>query len=128
VAEEEPMRLLYVLDCVDADALGEFWAAALGFQRDEYHPPYVQVQDPAGRLPALLLQQVPEPKAGKNRMHLDIQVDDPVAEVDRLCGLGARVVEPAHDDNGYLTTILADPQGNEFCVIKPPRPVDQPGG
>jgi predicted enzyme related to lactoylglutathione lyase len=114
------MRLLYVLDCVDADALAEFWAAALGLRRGRFHPPYVRLTDPDERWPNLLLQQVPEPKAGKNRMHLDIQVADVQPEVDRLCGLGARIVSPPHDDAGYLTAVLADPQGNEFCVIRPP--------
>jgi Glyoxalase-like domain len=42
------------------------------------------------------------------------------AEVERLTALGASIIEPAHDDGGFLTAILVDPQGNEFCVIKPP--------
>jgi len=113
------MRLLYVLDCADADALADFWAAALGFTRGRFRPPYVRLRDPHGRWPDLLLQQVPEPKAGKNRMHLDIQVTDVAPEVARLRALGATEVQPAHDDGGYLTAILADPQGNEFCVIRP---------
>jgi predicted enzyme related to lactoylglutathione lyase len=78
------------------------------------------VYDPTGRWPDLLLQQVPEPKAGKNRMHLDVQSLDVAADVERLCALGAIVVSPAHDDQGFLTAVLADPQGNEFCVIRPP--------
>jgi predicted enzyme related to lactoylglutathione lyase len=114
------MRLLYVLDCADADALADFWAAALGLRRGPFHPPYVRLTDPQERWPSLLLQQVPEPKSGKNRMHLDMQVADLPAEVDRLCGLGAQVLSPAHDDAGFVTAILADPQGNEFCVIRPP--------
>jgi predicted enzyme related to lactoylglutathione lyase len=117
----ELMRLLVVLDCVDADALADFWASALGFRRDAFDPPYVRLIDPKERWPNLLLQQVPEPKTGKNRMHLDIQVADVQAEVDRLTALGACVVDPPHDDAGFLTAILADPQGNEFCVIRPPQ-------
>jgi predicted enzyme related to lactoylglutathione lyase len=54
-------------------------------------------------------------------MDLDIQVADVQAEADRLTALGARVVDPPHDDAGFLTTVLADPQGNEFCVIRPPE-------
>jgi hypothetical protein len=73
--------------------------------------------------PNLLLQQVPEAKRGKNRMHLDIQVLELAPELSRLSGLGARVVWPPHDDNGFLTAVLADPEANEFCVIVPP-----PGG
>jgi predicted enzyme related to lactoylglutathione lyase len=116
-----PVRLLVVLDCVDADALADFWAAALGFRRGSFHPPYVRLVDPQDRWPNVLLQQVPEPKSGKNRMHLDIQVTDVDVEVERLVALGARVVDPPHDDAGFVTAILADPQDNEFCVIKPPE-------
>jgi predicted enzyme related to lactoylglutathione lyase len=53
-------------------------------------------------------------------MHLDLQVADVAAEVGRLTALGATVIDPAHDDDGFLTAVLADPQGNEFCVIRPP--------
>jgi len=114
------MRLVIVLDCVDADALAEFWVAALGYRRDPFEAPYARLSDPAGRWPDLLLQQVPEPRNGKNRMHLDLQVRDVAGEVDRLVAAGASVLAPAHDDDGFLTAILADPQGNEFCVIRPP--------
>jgi predicted enzyme related to lactoylglutathione lyase len=115
------VRLLIVLDCADADTLADFWAAALGFQRGRFHAPYVRLVDPNERWPNLLLQQVPEPKSGKNRMHLDIQTLDVDTEVERLCALGARVVVSPHDDAGFLTAILADPQDNEFCVISPPE-------
>ena len=114
------MRLVVVLDCVDADALADFWASALGFRRGSFESPYVRLVDPIRRWPDLLLQQVPERKSLKNRMHLDLQVTDVDAEVDRLVAAGARVIDPAHDDGGLMTAILADPQGNEFCVIRPP--------
>jgi predicted enzyme related to lactoylglutathione lyase len=115
------VRLLIVLDCADADTLADFWASALGFRRGRLHAPYVRLVDPNERWPDLLLQQVPEPKAGKNRMHLDIQTLDVGVEIERLRALGARVVVPPHDDAGFLTAVLADPQGNEFCVISPPE-------
>jgi predicted enzyme related to lactoylglutathione lyase len=114
------MRLVVVLDCIDADALANFWSSALGFRRGTFHPPYVRLVDPNERWPNLLLQQVPEPKSGKNRMHLDIQVADVDLEVERLLALGAGLIDPPHDDAGFLTAILTDPQGNEFCLIKPP--------
>ncbi|HEY5887907.1 MAG TPA: VOC family protein, partial [Acidimicrobiales bacterium] len=70
-----------------------------------------------GRGPKLLLQAVPEAKAGKNRMHLDIDVVDIGAEAARLEALGARRVAAdamhEHDSNWIL---MADPEGNEFCV------------
>jgi predicted enzyme related to lactoylglutathione lyase len=114
------MRLVMVLDCADADALADFWAAALGYRRGPFGAPYVRLTDPGGRWPDLLLQQVPERRSGKNRMHLDMQVRDADAEAGRLTALGATILHPAHDDEGFLTTVLADPEGNEFCVIRPP--------
>jgi len=114
------MRLVIVLDCVAADTLADFWTTALGYRRGPFDRPYVRLTDPSGRWPDLLLQQVPERKSGKNRMHLDLQVFDVGAEVERLVAAGASVVDPAHDDEGFLTAVLADPQGNEFCVIRPP--------
>jgi hypothetical protein len=114
------LRILFVLDCADADSLADFWAAALGYRRSRFHPPYVQLVDPARREPVLLLQQVPEPKSGKNRMHLDIQAAEMAPELNRLTALGATVLVQPHDDAGFDTTILADPEGNEFCVIVPP--------
>ena len=88
------MRLLWVLDCADPDALADFWAAALRFDRRPYTPPYARVYDPSGRWPDLLLQRVPEAKAAKNRVHLDLQVLDAAPEVARLVALGARVLSP----------------------------------
>ena len=77
--------------------------------------------EPDGPGLRLWFQKVPEPKQGKNRMHLDIQVSEVQPELDRLLGLGATVVVPTHDDSGFVTTVLADPQGNEFCLIVPPQ-------
>jgi hypothetical protein len=115
------MRLVVVLDCADADALAGFWAVALGYERGPWGFPYVRLSDPTARWPDLLLQQVPEPKTVKNRMHLDLQVLDVEAEVDRLVAVGARIVQPAHDDDGFWTVVMVDPQGNEFCVLCPPE-------
>ncbi|HEY8453470.1 MAG: VOC family protein [Micromonosporaceae bacterium] len=110
------MRLLYVLDCADPEALAGFWSAALGFQPGRYHPPYLRLSDPSG--PAVAT--VPEPKSGKNRMHPDIQVRQLEPDLTRLRDLGATVLVPPHDDAGYPTTVLADPEGNEFCLVVPP--------
>jgi predicted enzyme related to lactoylglutathione lyase len=117
------MRINYVLDCSDADALADFWAAALGFERGDWRPPspYVSLTRPGTEQPEMLLQQVPEPKPGKNRMHLDLRVPDSETEVARLVTLGATIMVAPHDDDGHWTTVLADPEGNEFCVIVSPE-------
>jgi hypothetical protein len=99
-------------DCEDARALGAFWAAALGTDLDEdatSNKAYVEAAGWGG--PNLWFQQVPEAKAAKNRMHFDLRAPGPVAdEVARLEGLGARVLPE------YPGTVMADPEGNEFCV------------
>ena len=114
------MRINYVLDCADPDKLADFWAAALGLERSGSGPPYVSLREPGTGRPELLLQQVPEPRQGKNRMHPDLRVTDGAAEVARLAGLGATVLRGPFDDEGHLTTVMADPEGNEFCVIVSP--------
>ncbi len=78
-----------VLDCVDPARLAEFWSAALGYVNVGTAGSYVALIDPDGVGPKLLLQQVPEAKTVKNRMHLDIQSNDIRAEARRLEQLGA---------------------------------------
>ncbi|MGI5164214.1 VOC family protein [Spirillospora sp. CA-253888] len=111
------MRLVCTLDCSEPDQLADFWAAVLDYRPGPYDPPYLGLDDPKGEGPRLLLQRVPEPKMGKNRMHLDLWISDMDAEVERVTGLGARVLRGPFDDSGTLTTVLADPEGNEFCLI-----------
>ncbi|MFC4560951.1 VOC family protein [Nocardiopsis mangrovi] len=112
------MRLVYVLDTNDLRLAGEFWTAALGFEPvDVPNRPYLELKDPNGRWPDLLLQEVPEPKTGKNRMHLDMVVPDLHAEVPRLLALGAVHREGPVEEAHHRVVVLADPEGNEFCVI-----------
>ncbi|TDC48742.1 VOC family protein [Actinomadura sp. KC345] len=115
------MELVFVLDCHDPEALAGFWAAALGYDRGEFEPPYVALTDPSGKRPRLLLQRVPEPKAAKNRMHPDLRITDMHAELSRVMALGATIVRGPFVDDGWPTTVLADPEGNEFCLIAPPE-------
>ena len=70
-----------------------------------------------GNAPPLVLQGVPEPKSGKNRMHLDIVVDEIEPEVERLRGLGAhRLDEGIREFGGTQWVRMSDPEYNEFCV------------
>jgi predicted enzyme related to lactoylglutathione lyase len=106
-----------VLDCRDPDGQAAFWAAALGYERFGAAGPYRSIVDPEGIAPKLILQGVEEPKVHKNRMHLDLQVDDIEAEANRLVGLGARrLVDDAIAEHGARWIVMADPEGNEFCV------------
>src|SRR4051812_39850380 len=113
----EGNSIALVLDCKDPSTLAKFWAPALG---------YVEVGDvenftlllPDG-VPGfeLLLQRVPEDKAGKNRMHLDIHTADIEAEAARLAALGAsRLAGDQVSEHGHSWVLMADPEGNEFCV------------
>jgi predicted enzyme related to lactoylglutathione lyase len=104
----------FVLDCADPAALTGFWAAALGWRHVGSAGPYAMLAAPDGR--KLLLQQVSEPKVAKNRMHLDLHVDDIEAEATRLEGLGARRLADVQQQLESTWIVMADPEGNEFCV------------
>ncbi len=111
-----------VIDCADHEVVVPFWEAALGWERHDVNEQYVSLVPPADQrlgdgpwpLP-LLFQKVPEPKIGKNRVHLDWRSVDRASEVARLVGLGA--TEGPTRSLGSLTwTVMEDPEGNEFCV------------
>ena len=106
-----------VLDCADPKRLAEFWCAALDY-REYYAEANLAVLVPKrGSASPLLLQGVPEPKVGKNRMHVDIVVDDVEAEVHRLQTLGAsRIDEIVQSFGGTRWVRMSDPEQNEFCV------------
>jgi hypothetical protein len=106
-----------VIDCNDFDTMSAFWAEALHYvPRDPAEPDWVILRDPNGANVNVSLQQVPETASEKNRLHFDLYSPDQAGEVERLIGIGAtrhpRVPEPGED-----FVVLADPEGNLFCVI-----------
>ena len=117
-----------VLNCRHAAELARFWQAALGWRIRPYDEaevarlaargltpetdPMVAIDSPDGSL-VFFLQEVPEPKAVQNRMHVDVRLRDP-AHLDELLRLGATVIS----EHGNRR-ILADPEGNEFCATYP---------
>jgi predicted enzyme related to lactoylglutathione lyase len=115
-------------DAADARRLAGFWGAALGFDLDEDSDEEgAYLADPSGRTRGIFFQRVPESKHAKNRVHLDLRPSGSMREeVERLRGLGAtgdEVVEiPASAVDGQSTfwTVMADPEGNEFCVLRGP--------
>ena len=110
-------KLGLVLDCADPDKLAGFWSEAIGYTTLGGAGSYVLLVDEAGEQPKLLLQRVSEPKAGKNRLHFDIETPHVDAEVERLEALGAvRLVDDAIEEHGNRWVVMADPEGNEFCV------------
>jgi hypothetical protein len=113
--------LTVVVDCADPRRQAGFWSEALACDVAERNSDEFEVSDPAGVAAPLYFMKVPEPRVGKNRLHLDVVTDGPMApEVDRLVGLGARLVEVRRDpdtlDNPDTWTVLEDPEGNVFCV------------
>jgi hypothetical protein len=106
-----------VLDCADPRGLAPFWREALGY-RELYTDATLVVLVPVeGTAPPLLLQGVPEAKTVKNRMHLDIVVDDIDGEVTRLQGIGARRIDEVVQSFGGTRWVrMSDPEQNEFCV------------
>ncbi|WP_055585018.1 VOC family protein [Peterkaempfera griseoplana] len=106
------------IDCADAYALGSFWAEVLGASlADDDNPgdPEALVRAPGV---GLLFITVPEHKTVKNRVHLDLQPQDRTRdeEVERLLSLGAVLVADHRRPDGTGWAVLADPEGNEFCV------------
>jgi predicted enzyme related to lactoylglutathione lyase len=110
-----------VVDCADPERVAEFWGAALGWdvQREgEYFWMSASGEPGDGGL-ILVFVPVPEPKTVKNRVHIDVSprgCDQP-EEVERLLGLGARHVDVGQGDD-VPWVVLADPEGNEFCVLR----------
>ena len=95
------------------------WQAALGYERRPARGPFVVLTPPAGDArPAVVIQQVDAIGPGKNPVHLDLRVDDVVAEVARLRALGATVEWTIDEtaDGGSRWTTMSDPQGTLFCV------------
>lgn len=112
------MELHLVLDCADPAGLAPFWAKTLDFEVLWSVPPYVGL----GRADAplmLLLQQVPEAKSVKNRMHIDIPAADIETKVTELVAAGATRLDEGVSELGPARWVrMADPQGNEFCVCR----------
>jgi hypothetical protein len=108
-------------DSTDPRGTADFWEAALGWRRTLDHEDEVVLEPPAGSpedgvSPDILFLRVPEGKAVKNRLHLDLRPDDQAAEVARLEALGARRVDVGQQDPSWV--VLADPEGNELCVLR----------
>ena len=113
----------FTMDAADPQRLADFWQAALGYRKREGSHAAVTLSDPGdARVPNhMTFQRVPEPKVAKHRFHIDLFTGDPAVAVAELVGLGATVLtEPDYSNDGHLgfhATVLADPEGGEFCVV-----------
>lgn len=145
-----PVRFQLVIDCTDPDRLARFWAAALGYElapppagfstwddfyrdlgvpEEELGVGADRISDPQGHGPRIWFQVVPDTKAVKNRLHLDIHASgertDPIkarrqrvdAEAKRLAGLGATVTGSLSQEGlDHYAVAMKDPEGNEFDI------------
>lgn len=111
------------IDCNDLDEMVRFWSALLSYEvlaRDETE---ALLAPSESARPRLFFQKVPEPRRGKNRLHIDLDVGEDdlepaLAEAERL---GARRVESFVVGDGYGWWVLADPEGNLFCIARLPE-------
>jgi len=103
------------IDCHDAPRLARFWAEVLDWQIVYEDPEEIIIGAGASALPGIVFLTVPEDKTVKNRLHLDLRPDDRDAEVERLLALGATRTDVGQGDETWV--VMADPEGNEFCVL-----------
>jgi predicted enzyme related to lactoylglutathione lyase len=116
------LRVNYIdIDCADPYALAAFWSRVLGYPRhpdDDPGDDETELIAPPGAGPSLLFQRVPEAKSAKNRLHLDLRSPEgnQTAEIDRMLALGASMVDDRRTVRPGGWAVLADPEGNEFCI------------
>ena len=109
---------MITIDAREPRTVAEFWASALGWRVVEEEDQIVSIAPSDASWPTIDVVQVPEGKTVKNRLHLDLRADGSTAqeEVDRLLSLGARRADVGQGAD-VTWTVLADPEGNEFCVL-----------
>jgi hypothetical protein len=108
-----------ILDSPEPARLAPFWEHLLGWTRVAEGADCVELEAPDGG-PRLAVFRAPDPKIVKNRMHLDLIPDDQEAEVRRALALGARRVDIGQGEH-TAQVVLADPEGNEFCILRTKR-------
>jgi catechol 2,3-dioxygenase-like lactoylglutathione lyase family enzyme len=105
-----------VVDATDPARLSRWWAEVLGYRVIDENANEVMVGSGEPASPVLYFVRAAEAKAGKNRLHIDLTPDDRNAEVERLLDMGARHVDIGQGEPSWV--VLADPEGNEFCVLR----------
>jgi predicted enzyme related to lactoylglutathione lyase len=110
------------IDCHEPHQLAQFWRDALGWRITSVDPEEVVLEPPAGSpeegiVPDIVFLLTPDQKSTKNRLHLDLRPADQGAEVERLVKLGATRVDIGQSSE-CTWVVLADPEGNEFCILR----------
>ena len=104
-----------IVHSADPVALGQWWATALGWVVVHSSDDEFEIRPEPDRLPGLDFVRLDEAKTAKSRLHLDFRPDDQAAEVARLEALGAKRVDIGQGEQSWV--VMADPEGNEFCVL-----------
>jgi len=119
--QSEGVGALYaiVMDVNDLETCGKFWSQVLGTDILYQDERYLRLGH-KGERPTLLLQRVPERHKEKNRVHIDLEVAELDAAVSRVQELGGRKLRPVNE-YGIEWVVMADPDGNEFCLVKHSR-------
>ncbi|MHB8456621.1 MAG: VOC family protein [Acidimicrobiales bacterium] len=107
------------MDARDPTELGRWWQEALDWVVVDDDPHVFEIRPAEDRTPGLLFIAVSERKTVKNRLHLDLRPDDQGREVERLLSLGATRADVGQGEQPWV--VLADPEGNEFCVLSSRR-------
>lgn len=112
------------IDCRDPQTMAEFWRQVLDYRVFETaeDESWIAIAGDEGSGPLLVFQEVPEEKVVKNRLHIDVSPRDREqdAEVERIVALGARHIDIGQGEQTWV--VLADIEGNEFCVLRTRRP------
>ncbi|MFJ8857650.1 VOC family protein [Streptomyces sp. NPDC102451] len=104
------------VDCVDVERVARFWSVLLDRPQGPTRPGWVYLGSVDDPQPRLVFQPVTEPKQGKVRLHLDVNVDDIDRGITQVVALGGRSTGERHDYDEGVVVVMADPEGNEFCL------------
>jgi predicted enzyme related to lactoylglutathione lyase len=113
---DAPRLIAVTIDCVDLEGMLAFWSELLGVEA-QLEEPFGFIQPPAGRTAAVWLQRVPEARVGKNRLHIDLVVQDLPALERRIEEMGGSIGE-MHEWHGFSWRACLDPEGNVFDVMQ----------
>lgn len=104
------------IDCLDPHLVAQFWSGLLGGEPRASLPGCYELGERGG--PRISFQPVPEPKTVKTRIHLDLTVNDIDRGAEAVVQAGGRATDERHDYPEGIVMVMADPEGNEFCLIK----------
>ena len=113
---ETPIIGSIMINAEDAQSLAGFWSRLLGVGIAVDHGTFIWLTPQRDGAASVAFQQVPDPTPGRRRLHLDLHVDDMDAAVARILELGGSHLED-HEIEGFAWKVMADPEGNEFCIV-----------